>query len=301
MAQLSTHLSHFRPLRARITRWLTPFFDELRWTFSWPMVWFQSVLINLALAAFYLIFKQPTISGHYDTVLLYCVYFSTFILADVTTTNIFGVDLVRTTTALDNHQSFLRILLRKNAVQFTIIFVPVLLVTAAWTEYLYQDSELLRTIPGVLYPMLLFVAIGNLISVLFPVVQAPLSWHIRHWKKWRYHVALLTSYAIPFMIFAVWALTDLPTVLFQMLRDGGSDSFVPPGEIATLLVIVSYAIYWVVTLIATMIFHRRGFVFLAQKTLLKEGPFDPSERKAIARWHNEILSASHASPGLEAP
>lgn len=275
---LGKHRPHVDDLRS------SHFVQELRWTFTMPMIWLQSVLVNLALAAFYLLFKQPDLHGHYDTVLLYCVYFATFMLADVTTTNIFGVDMARTTQALEQGQSFLRILLRKNAVQFTVIVVPVLIVTAAWTEYLYHDSEMMRTIPGVLYPMLLFMAIGNLISVLFPVLQAPFGWHVKEWRNWRYQVPLLTSYAIPFLIFAAWVYTDLPGNLNTLLRTAGSDNFVPPAESAVALLVASYAIYWGVTLLATVIFKRRGFVFLAQKALIDEGPFEEDVRESVTHW-----------------
>lgn len=261
------------------------FLAELRWTFTWPMVWLQSVLINLVLAAVYLFFQQPNLGAQYDTVMLYCIYFGTFILADVTTTNIFGLDIVRTTDSLNDGQSFLRILLRKNAVQFLVIVVPILLVTAAWTEYLYHDSELLRTLPGVLYPMVVFIAIGNLISVIFPVLQAPLSWHVKHWRKWRCHVALLVSYAIPFGIFAAWVLTDVPGTLFRLLRDGGSDSFVPPTEIATAVLLASFGFYWGMTVLAAAVFRQRGFVFLAQKALVSQGPFEDDIHRAMRRWH----------------
>lgn len=274
-------LSHLRSWVASVH--ISRFFEELRWTFTMPMVWIQSVLMNLVLAAFYLIFGQPNLGGHYDTVLLYCVYFATFILADVTTTNIFGLDVARTTQFLST-ESFARILFRKNAVQFAVIVVPILIVTAAWTEYLYHESEMMRTIPGVLYPMLLFMAIGNLISVLFPVAQAPLAWHIKHWKKWRYQFPLLLSYAIPYVIFALWVYTDLPAVLFTMLRDFGSDSFVPSAETATALVAASYGLYLLITAVSVWIFSRRGFVFWGQSALVADAPFDEATVAALARW-----------------
>lgn len=268
-----------------LRRKLSSFFSELGWTFTWPMAWLQGVIFNLLLACAYLLFQSPQFTGHYDTVLLYCVYFSTFILADVTTSNIFGPDVARTTQFLQDGQSFLRILFRKNAVQFVVILLPMLIITAAWTEYLYNDSELLRTIPGVLYPMLLFMALGNLISVLFPVIQAPLTWHIMHWHQWRYQVPLLTSYAIPFIIFALWVYTDLPGYLFGMLLDAGSDNFVPQGEISTVLLAASYGIYLLMTLLSAAIFRKRGFVFLAQDSLIADGPFDEETREAMAHWH----------------
>lgn len=260
------------------------FLDELRWTFTMPMIWIQSVVLNLVLAAVYMLFQQPNLGGHYDTVLLYCVYFATFILADVTTTNIFGLDVARTTEALST-ESFARILMRKNAVQGVVIVVPIVLVTAVWTEYLYHESEMMRTIPGVLYPMLLFMAIGNLISVLFPVAQAPLGWHLRQWRHWRVQVPLLVSYAIPYVIFALWVYTDLPNLLFTMLRDWGSDSFVPPSETATALLLASCVLYAGISALSVWLFRRRGFVFVGQGALIHEAPFDEATAAALAKWH----------------
>ena len=64
--------------------------EELRWTFTWPCGWLQGVLFNLVLAAAYLVVWPLAFDDHYDVVLLFTVYFATFIMADVTTTNIFG-------------------------------------------------------------------------------------------------------------------------------------------------------------------------------------------------------------------
>lgn len=264
------------------------FVQELRWTFTWPMLWIQSVAVNLALAVFYLLFQRPNLGHHYDTVMLYCVYFSTFILADVTTTNIFGLDVPRTTAALKEGQSFLQILLRKNAVQCVVIVLPMLVITAAWTEYLYHDSKMLRTVPGVLYPMVLFIAVGNLISVLFPVAQAPLLWHVRTWRQWRYQAPLLISYAIPYVIFALWVYTDLPGWLNGVLRDAGSDDFVPRIENAAALLVASFVIYWLVTGLSVLIFRWRGFVFLGQKSMVEAAPFDEETRQALAQWEPQI-------------
>lgn len=252
------------------------------------MLWLQSVIVNLALSLFYLIFRQPDLGGHYDTVVLYCVYFATFMLADVTTTNIFGLDIPRTTQALRNNQSFLHILLRKNAVQFTVIVLPVLTLTAGWTEYLYHESQMVRTIPGVLYPMLLFMAIGNVISVVFPVLQAPIRWHVQSWRLWQAQAPLLISYALPFLIFALWLYTDLPGFLNELLRESGSDNFVPQAEAGLLLLLVTYVLYWVLTIAAYVLFQHRGFVFIGQQTLIANAPFPQDIHDAIKYWKQNI-------------
>lgn len=153
--------------------------EELKWTFTLPMTWLQGVLINLVLAGVYRLFWTLEANPKYDTVLLYTVYFATFIMADVTTTNIFGADLERTWRKLQQGESFRAILMRKNVIQFLVIILPFLLITYAWTEYLYVDAQLLRTIPGILYPMLLFLGIGNLISVLYVVPAVGLQWHLK--------------------------------------------------------------------------------------------------------------------------
>lgn len=249
--------------------WLQELREELNWTFTLPMTWLQGVGINLFLAAAYLFIWPLQANPKYDTVLLFCIYFATFIMADITTTNIFGPDLQRTYAKLAAGESFKRILLRKNLVQFIVIMFPVTFVTWAWTEYLYQDSEMLRTIPGVLYPMLLFLGIGNVISVLFVVPSASFSWRLKNWMQWSWHLPELISYAIPFMIFGLWVYTDFPGNINFILRELGEDIMVLPGESALALTVGSALLYVLHTLLAIWLFKRGCFRIWGKSDLLE--------------------------------
>lgn len=232
--------------------------EEIKWTFTLPMTWLQGVLINLVLAGFYRLFWTLEANPKYDTVLLYTVYFATFIMADITTTNVFGADFSRTIQKINDGESFSAILLRKNVVQFLVIILPVLLVTYGWTEYLYMDAQLLRTIPGILYPMLLFLGIGNLISVLFVVPAVSLTWHWKNLYDLRAQVPVLVSYALPFVIYGLWVYTDLPGFLNQVLRSLGTDVMVPPVESGLALLLGGFMIYTVLTGLAIFAFNHGG-------------------------------------------
>ena len=105
----------------RVWGWLQ---DELRWTFTLPMGWLQGVAFNAALAAGYLLFWPLVASEQYDIVSLFTVYFATFIMADVTTTNVFGHDIVRTVRALEAGRSFASLIAVKNAVQVIVVVIP---------------------------------------------------------------------------------------------------------------------------------------------------------------------------------
>lgn len=188
--------------------------EELRWTFTWPCGWLQGVLFNLVLAAAYLVVWPLAFDDHYDVVLLFTAYFATFIMADVTTTNIFGHDIVRTLAALRRGRSFASLILLKNLVQAIVVVMPMVLLTIGVTWYVDGAEELFLAIPGILYPMLLWLGIGNMISVLYPVLPAPINWRIQSIragrKQWLLHAPMLISYAIPYVLYALAATTDLP-------------------------------------------------------------------------------------------
>ena len=68
---------------------------EIRWAFTPPRVWLSGVGANLLLALVFLIVDPLHQHGHRDWVILVGTYFASFILADVTTTNLLGVDRIR--------------------------------------------------------------------------------------------------------------------------------------------------------------------------------------------------------------
>ena len=67
---------------------------EIRWAFAAPRAWLSGVAVNLTLALAWLVVQPVQHDGQRDWVVLIATYFSSFILADVTTTNMLGVDRI---------------------------------------------------------------------------------------------------------------------------------------------------------------------------------------------------------------
>ncbi|HSY15266.1 MAG TPA: hypothetical protein VK816_04700, partial [Jatrophihabitantaceae bacterium] len=93
---------------------VTEVIAELRWAFRPPWHWLSGVAANFVLSLLYL-WVVP-LTGHHrgNWVVLLGSYFGTFILADITTTNIFGPDAVRVGQRLADGVPFRRLLLVKN-------------------------------------------------------------------------------------------------------------------------------------------------------------------------------------------
>ena len=65
---------------------------EIRWAFRPPRAWLSGVAVNLGLSTFWLLVQPVRHEPHRDWVVLVGTYFSSFILADVTTSNVLGVN-----------------------------------------------------------------------------------------------------------------------------------------------------------------------------------------------------------------
>ena len=254
--------------------------EELCWTFTWPMGWLQGVAFNGALAAFYLLFWPLASKGPGDVVLLFTTYFATFIMADVTTTNIFGHDIEHTVSALTNDRSLRDLLLMKNTIQVLLIIVPFTLITAGLSVYHRGWTDLVLAIPGILYPMLLWLGIGNLISVMYPAIPAPMRWRATHIKagQWRMHAPMLISYAIPYVLYFITTYIDLPGTLNQ----GFSAVFgLPrPEEAGAMLLGASLCIYVALTTTGLWWAHHKGMTLPMQTNLVHEAPLESGTKSA---------------------
>ncbi|ORU98283.1 hypothetical protein AWB93_14975 [Mycobacterium bohemicum] len=155
---------------------------EIRWAFTPPHTWLMGVVANLVLAVGWLL-VQPLSFGshrHHDWAVLVGAYFSSWVLADVTTTNLLGVDHYRVRQALANGVPFWRILLIKNMALLVIVGLPTLVTAMALTLWLENPGRLAITVPTVAVPIVSWLGVGNLISVLHPVSVEPL---IRRWRQ----------------------------------------------------------------------------------------------------------------------
>ena len=158
-------------------------------------------VFNLFLATAWLL-VQPLNRGplHYDWVVLVSTYFSSFILADVTTTNLLGADHYRVRRGLSGGVPLWRILVIKDLALLAIVGLPTLAVTMALTLSLESPARLGVTIPTVAVPIVSWQGVGNPVSVLHPVSVEPL---IRHWRQRHNHrrtgswlLALTRPYAL---------------------------------------------------------------------------------------------------------
>jgi hypothetical protein len=152
---------------------------EIRWAFTAPRTWLQGVLANLVFAAGWLLVQPLTAGRHQDWVILVGTYFSSWVLADVTTTNLLGTDHYRVLKAVTDGVPMWRILLIKNLALIAIVGLPTLGAAVALTLWLETPARLGVTIPTVAVPIVSWLGVGNLISVLHPVGVEPL------FRRWR--------------------------------------------------------------------------------------------------------------------
>jgi hypothetical protein len=155
---------------------------EVRWAFTPPRRWLSGVAVNLVLALVWLLVQPLQLPRHHDWVILIGTYFSSFILADVTTTNLLGSDHIRVRRALHDGVPIWRVLLVKNLALVVIVGLPTLAAAVAMTLWLETPARLVVTIPNVAVPIVSWLGVGNLVSVLFPVGGEPL---VHRWEQHR--------------------------------------------------------------------------------------------------------------------
>lgn len=154
---------------------------EIRWSFTRPRTWLMGVVANVIFAAGWLLVQPLTPVGrHPDWVILVGTYFSSWVLADVTTTNFLGADHYRIFRGLSDGVPFWRILLIKNLALLAIVGLPTMAAAVALTLWLETPARLGITIPTVAVPIVSWLGVGNFISVLHPVSVEPL---LRRWRQ----------------------------------------------------------------------------------------------------------------------
>lgn len=196
---------------------------EVVWFFSPPWPWLNGVAFNLVLSLLWLVVWPLSGQPHRDWAIIVGSYFAVWILADVTTTNVLGADAVRVRTGLAQHVSLGRILLVKNLTLLLLVGGPTLLATAVITITHEADYRLTLTLPGVLLPILTWLGVGNLLSVLLPVGNRPWRerWALRH--ELRPTARWLVCLALPYALLgAASPVAQLPRVILRHAR------FLPP-------------------------------------------------------------------------
>jgi hypothetical protein len=184
--------------------WMSALGAEIRWAFTPPRTWLLGVAANVLLAIGWLVAQPLTVHGrHQDWVVLVGTYFSSFVLADVTTTNLLGADHYRVQRALSNGTPLWRILVLKNLALVVLVGLPTLTVAMALTLWHERAARLAVTIPNVAVPIVSWIGVGNLVSVLLPVSAEPL---IRRWRQRgdRRRIARwLTALMLPYVLYYV--------------------------------------------------------------------------------------------------
>jgi hypothetical protein len=156
---------------------------EIRWAFTAPRTWLVGVVTNLVLAVGMLVVQPLTPHGrHQDWVVLVSTYFSSFILADVTTTNLLGADHYRVAKGISGGTPLWRVLVIKNLALVVLVGLPTLAAAVALTLWHEDAARLAVTIPNVAVPIVSWLGVGNVISVLLPVSAEPLY---RRWRQRR--------------------------------------------------------------------------------------------------------------------
>jgi len=148
-----------------------------------------------------------------------------------------------------------RVLLTKNLALLVIVGVPTLVATAVFTLRNEAASRLMITLPGVALPMLMWLGVGNVVSVLLPVQVRSLRqrWALR--RQLRSGVRWLVHLALPYgLLYVVEPLGGAPRALLRSLG-GGS---VTTGLRGLVLLLTGLVIWLLGTLIASAIVRRRG-------------------------------------------
>jgi len=136
-------------------------------------------------------------------VVLVSTYFSSFVLADVTTTNLLGGDHYRVAQGLSDGVPLWRVLVIKNLALIVIVGLPTLSVAAALTMWKEGVPQMAMTIPNVAVPIVSWLGVGNVISVMHPVGVEPLLRRWRQRRNLRRTAGWLLAITLPYALYYV--------------------------------------------------------------------------------------------------
>ncbi len=226
---------------------------EIRWSLTAPWLWFSGVIFNLVLAVGWLFYEPLRGRPHGDWAIIVGTYFAVWILADVTTTNVLGADAARVRLSVLRGVPMLRILLVKNLTLLALIGLPTLVATAVITLRGEADYRLIITLPGVAFPVLTWIGVGNVVSVLLPVLIVPLKERWRRRKqvwptvRWLGHLGL--PYALLGLVQPAGALPRLITGQLTFLT--------PTLEVKAVVVTLTGLFFWGAGTAAALCVNRR--------------------------------------------
>lgn len=231
---------------------------DLRWSFTRPWHWLTGVAVNLVLSLLWLAAAPLTGRPHHDWAIIVGTYFAVFILADVTTTNVLGADAPRVRFSLRNETPLRRILLVKNITLMLVVGLPTLIATAIITLLSEADYRLMLTLPGVAFPILTWLGVGNLVSVLLPVSPARLLQRWEQRRELRPTARWLVAISLPYALcVAIGPVSRVPRIVLQALN------FLPSGTVTRgVIVLLTGIAFWVIgTAAALAVVRHRALRF----------------------------------------
>lgn len=229
---------------------------DLRWTFRPPWTWLGGVGANLVLAAVWWVVVPLVHHHHGDWGVIVGTYLAGFVLADVTSTNVLGADHERVGAALGRGVSLRRLLLVKNLTLLLVVAVPLLVTCAAISLGQRRLAVLAVALPLVLFPVLTWLGVGNLLSVALPEPALPLRRRWEQRRQWRTTLRWLLVLGLPYALsLAVDPLRVVPDETVRWLRGAEHAS-----ELATGAAVlgVGFAFYLVGTGLALLWHRARG-------------------------------------------
>lgn len=218
-----------------------------------------SLALNAVLSLLYLLVAPLTEVPHRDYAVLVGSYFTSFLLADSTTTNALGIDVGRVRRRLRAGVPLRHILLAKNLTLLLVVGVPTLATTTVVTLNSEPIERLALTLPAVLVTVLVWLGLGNLASVLLPVTALPLR------QRWQQRRNLPSTgrwsavVALPYVLcFVVDPLAELPTLAFRGPAAGTGTAITVPAAVLLGCGVLGYA---GLTAAALRSARRRGLRF----------------------------------------
>jgi hypothetical protein len=228
---------------------------EIRWSFQWPCNWLLGVFLNLGLSLLWLLWVPLRGQPHHDWVILVGTYFAVFILADVTTTNVLGLDAMRVRASMASGVPVRRLLMTKNYALLVIVGLPTLILTGFLTIRSEVPHRLVLTLPGVALPMLAWLGVGNVVSVLLPVAVRTLRTRWAERRNWRSTLRWLFHLAVPYaLLYAVDPVGDTPPWLVRQLPSGWRTE-----QVRGLVLLLTGLVIWLAgSWLAVRLVRRRG-------------------------------------------
>jgi hypothetical protein len=234
------------------TGWSHAAAGEFRWAFRPPFAWLSGVAVNIVVALGWLVVEPLRGAPRQDWAILVGTYLAVWILADVTTTNVLGADADRLREHSD--YSVWRVLVLKNLVLMVLVGLPTLIATAVITLMSEADHRLQVTLPRVLFTVLTWFGVGNLISVLLPVAAVPWKQRWRRRRELRSTAWWLGHLALPYGLFyAVDPINRVPPLVHRLAPYASEETW-----FGVLLLAAGLAVWAVGTGLAVLISRRLG-------------------------------------------